>query len=203
MNEKENKNLENLHWKDVNTVITGDSDDFFDETLDEIAEILSNGYEDIRTSNPNILENEHQIEELIAKILGEIIRDKSVNTFEQSMILLACFQGEDAQIDALLLAARLMQLVPNIVTSIQEIVASHFDVSDEQQQIYNDESQSMKRLKKCLLRQLFRLMISTQVSGPIGVKELESVHRAIRTQMFKLENCPSKLALFSTAIVGY
>ena len=203
MNEKENKNLENLHQKDVNTVITSDSDDFFDETLDEIAEILSNGYEDIRTSNPNILENEHQIEELIAKILGEIIRDKSVNTFEQSMILLACFQGEDAQIDALLLAARLMQLVPNIVTSIQEIVASHFDVSDEQQQIYNDESQSMKRLKKCLLRQLFRLMISTQVSGPIGVKELESVHRAIRTQMFKLENCPSKLALFSTAIVGY
>ena len=203
MNEKENKNLENLHWKDVNTVITGDSDDFFDETLDEIAEILSNGYEDIRTSNPCILDNEHQIDELIAEILGEIIRDKSVNTFEQSIALLACFQGGDAQIDILLLAARLMQLVPNIVTSIQEIVASHFDVSDEQQQIYNDESQSMKRLKKCLLRQLFLLMISTQVSGTIGVKEFEPVHRAIRTQMFKLENCPSKLALFSTAIVGY
>ena len=201
MTKNENGNLENLHQKDVNTFITGYSDDFFDEKLDEIAEILSNGYEDIRTSNPNILENEHQIDELIAEILGEIIRDKSVNTFEQSMTLLACLQGEDAQIDVLLLATRLMQLIPNIATSIQRIVASLFDVSNEQQQVYNVENQSMKRLKKCLLRQLFRLMILTQGSRPIEVSE--SVHGAIRTEMFKLENCPSKLALFSTAIVGY
>ena len=59
--------------------------------LDEIAELISKGYEDIRASNPEIWSKEEQIDEIIA----EVIRKKSYRAFEQLMSPFEGFIGID------------------------------------------------------------------------------------------------------------
>ena len=67
--------LENLHdYKEEYYLIeTEDNEEYTSDDiigLDEVAELLSKGYEDIRASNPDIWSTEKQIDEIIARDLN-------------------------------------------------------------------------------------------------------------------------------------
>ena len=62
--------------------------------LDEIARIISEGYQDIRASNPKICHSEDKIDKLITYVL----KKKSYRTFEQLMSPFEKLQGTDIQV---------------------------------------------------------------------------------------------------------
>ena len=92
------KTVVEIYKSDFDTELSGQG-----HGPDEIAELISKGYEDIRASNPEIWSTEQQIDEIIA----EVIRKKSFRAFEQLMSPFEGFKGIDLQIDVLLLAAKL------------------------------------------------------------------------------------------------
>ena len=137
--------LENLHNSDeyilnrtnessgrVNVSV---SDELFNSEeifgLDEIAELISKGYDDIRASNPEIRSKEEQIDEIIA----EVIRRKSYRAFEQLMSPFEGFKGIDLQIDVLLLAAKFIPFVPSLASNIQTWVTTNIKLSNDQFEI--------------------------------------------------------------------
>ena len=115
-----------LHSCERSPLIEYDDDVFLDElNLDEIASLISKGYEDIRSSNPYIRSTEDQVDKLIWRVL----RRKSYRAFEELMTPLLDIQGIDMQVDFLLLAALFVPSVPKIASNIQYWVTSNLNVS--------------------------------------------------------------------------
>ena len=125
-----------MHHFEENNLTESDDDSYISDDiigLDEIAALISRGYEDLRASNPVIWSHEKQIEEIIARV----IKRKSYRAFEQLMTPFVGLQGIDIQIDALLLAARFVPFVPKIASNIQYWVTTNFNLSTKQLQNYN------------------------------------------------------------------
>ena len=128
--------LEDLHhYEENNLTESGDESYISDDIigLDEIAALISRGYEDIRASNPDIWYHEKQIDEIITKV----IKRKSYRAFEELMSPFLGLQGVDFQIEALLLAAKFVPFVPKIASNIQHWVTTNFNLSTIQLENYN------------------------------------------------------------------
>ena len=120
--------LEDLHHFEESILNESDnesenSDDLIG--LDELASLISKGYEDIRASNPDIWYHEKQIDEVITKV----IKRESFRAFEELMSPFVGLQGVDIQIEALLLAAKFVPFVPKIVSNIQNWVTTNLNLS--------------------------------------------------------------------------
>ena len=127
--------LEDLHHYEENNLIeSGDESYISDDVigLDEIAALISRGYEDIRASNPDIWYHEKQIDEIITKV----IKRKSYRAFEELMSPFVGLQGVDFQIEALLLAAKFVPFVPRIASNIQHWLTTNFNLSTMQLENY-------------------------------------------------------------------
>ena len=127
--------LEDLHhYEENNLTESGDESYISDDItgLDEIAALISRGYEDIRASNPDIWYHEKQIDEIITKV----IKRKSYRVFEELMSPFVGLQGVDFQIEALLLAAKFVPFVPRIASNIQYWVTTNFNLSTMQLENY-------------------------------------------------------------------
>ena len=89
--------FDDLHQSENDNFTESDDDHFVTDEiigLDEIAAIISQGYQDIRESNPNICHKEDQIDKLITYVL----KKKSYRTFEQLMSPFEKLQGTDMQV---------------------------------------------------------------------------------------------------------
>ena len=89
--------FDNLHHSEQDNFTESDDEHFITDEiigLDEIARIISEGYQDIRASNPNICHKEEQIDKLITYVL----KKKSYRTFEQLMSPFEKLQGTDMQV---------------------------------------------------------------------------------------------------------
>ena len=128
--------LDDLHRYEENNLTESDDESYISDDiigLDEIAALISRGYEDIRSSNPDICSHEKQIEEIITRV----IKRKSYRAFEQLMTPFVGLKGIDIQIDALLLAAKFVPFVPKIALNIQHWVTTNFNLSIKQLQNYD------------------------------------------------------------------
>ena len=128
--------LEDLHHYEENNLTESDDESYIPDDiigLDEIAALISRGYEDIRASNPDIWSHEKQIDEIITRV----IRRKSYRAFEQLMSPFEGLQGVDIQIEALLLAAKFVPFVPKIASNIQHWVTTNCQLSNKQLEDYN------------------------------------------------------------------
>lgn len=132
----------NISGGQSNIIGSDDEFNFSDEEmdLDEIAAIISQGYEDIRASNPNMQSQEDEIDELI----GRVLRRNSYRAFEQLMTPFLELKGNDIEVDTLLLTAQFALSVPKIAKNIQSWVSSNLDVSIQHLQNYK-ESLSIKQ----------------------------------------------------------
>ena len=128
--------LEDLHHYEENNLTESDDESYIPDDiigLDEIAALISRGYEDIRASNPDIWSHEKQIDEIITRV---IIR-KSYRAFEQLMSPFEGLQGVDIQIEALLLAAKFVPFVPKIASNVQHWVTTNCQLSTKQLEDFN------------------------------------------------------------------
>ena len=128
--------LEDLHHYEENNLTESDDESYIPDDiigLDEIAALISRGYEDIRASNPDIWSHEKQIDEIITRV----IRRKSYRAFEQLMSPFEGLQGVDIQIEALLLAAKFVPFVPKIASNVQHWVTTNCQLSTKQLEDYN------------------------------------------------------------------
>ena len=131
-----------LHGFEENNFTESDDEfNHFDDIIgiDEIAAIISKGYEDIRASNPKIRSMENQIDKnQFDELIVRVLKRKSYRAFEELMIPFSEFQSSDMQIDALLLAAKFIPFVPKIAANIQYWVTSNLNLSTQQLQNYNE-----------------------------------------------------------------
>ena len=126
--------------------------------LDEIAAIISKGYEDIRASNPNMISQEDKIDELI----GQVLRRESYRAFEQLMNPFLQLRTNDNQVDILLFAAQFAPYVPKIATSIQFWVCNNLDLSFQQlQDYYEEKTVSYDTIKTKHVNSVTKLAITT------------------------------------------
>ena len=176
--------MDNFHASEQN-IFTDSEDEVFDESydditmvdLDEIAAIISKGYEDIRESNPDILSKEDQIDLLINRVL----KRKSYRAFEELMTPFLALHGADMQVDALLLAAKFIPFVPKIAANIQYWVTSNLNISTKDLLDYNKALLAMEKsstfqtgqidichLKKNRTNSLSSLVLMTTAVGDIA-----------------------------------
>ena len=140
--------LDNFHASEQN-IFTDSVDEIFDESydditivdLDEIAAIISKGYEDIIESNSSIRSKEDQIDLLI----NGVLKRKSYRAFEELMTPFLEIQGVDMQVDTLLLAAKFIPFVPKIAANIQYWVTSNLSISTNDLLDYNKALLAMER----------------------------------------------------------
>ena len=141
--------LEDLHHYEENNLTESDDESYIPDDiigLDEIAALISRGYEDIRASNPDIWSHEKQIDEIITRV----IRRKSYRAFEQLMSPFEGLQGVDIQIEALLLAAKFVPFVPKIASNIQHWVTTNFNLSTMQLENYNAKPTTVNDFTKVI-----------------------------------------------------
>ena len=127
--------LEDLHHYEESILNESDNESEISDDLiglDELASLISKGYEDIRASNPDIWYHEKQIDEVITKV----IKRESFRAFEELMSPFVGLQGVDFQMEALLLAAKFVPFVPRIASNIQYWVTTNFNLSTMQLENY-------------------------------------------------------------------
>ena len=156
----------------------------------------------IRSSNPELISYEDEIDAIIT----DMIRKKSIQALDQFMAPSIYFQGWDSQIDALLLGARIIPLIPKIATNIGGWITSYFNVQQaatQQQQHENIKNKSLEYKNRLLTKVLClrHLTNSNNFSVPRNdVKQLSCVQSLLKRELFQTESCMRRLLLAEAAI---